>query len=89
MKTLHVLLALARPVITLAAMLAAMLAMMLAVSLLTGCGCRNPMNAPAMPSRPLTADEQAIVDHTRGLQEAGEMIDLLTAGRYYERSIPQ
>lgn len=42
------------------------------------------MNAPAMPNRPLDADEQAIVDATKGRQAAMEMMRLLNAGRQFE-----
>jgi len=53
---------------------------LLAIVMLLG-GCANPMNAPAMPKRPLDVEEQAIVDATRDRQAAMEMLALLHAGR--------
>jgi len=44
-------------------------------------GCVNPMNAPAMPKRPLDVEEQAIVDATRDRQAAMEMLAILHAAR--------
>jgi len=40
---------------------------LLSIVLLLG-GCVNPMNAPAMPDRPLTAKERAIIEKTRTKQ---------------------
>jgi hypothetical protein len=53
---------------------------LLAIALLLS-GCANPMNAPAMPSRPLDAEERAIVEHTRDRQAALEMLAILHAAR--------